>query len=110
MKIQLTQACNIGGNLYKKDTKIIVDNNTAKRLIRKKFAVSKEFITLHEIEAAKESKIKAQEILEKLPTKAKDIIKATREISNRIVLDHLLSHPKITVRKAAFKRLEQMRN
>lgn len=109
MKIEIIKSCKIGEKTFKKGDQIIVLNNLGKKLIQNKFAVTKDFISLQEIEAAKISRELAEEILEELPTNARRRITEIRKISNKVVLDFLLSDSRTTVRKAASRRIEEIR-
>lgn len=108
MKIKLIKPCKIGQKKYSKGSEIIVLNALGKNLIRKKFAISKEFISLQEKEAEKISVLSAQEIIENLPTNAKKLKREIPKISNKIVLEFLSSDSRITVREAIAKRIEQI--
>lgn len=108
MKIELIKPYTIGKKTFKEGDQIIVLNALGKKLIRNKFAIAKDFISLQEIEAEKISVDLAQEIIENLPMNAAKRKKEIPKISNRVVLEYLLSDARITVRKAASKRIEQI--
>lgn len=109
MKIKLLRPYKIGLKTHKKGTQIIVLKPLGKKLIRNKFAIAKDFISLQEIEADKISVSTAQEIIEDLPANAIKRIKRIPEISNKIVLEFLLGDSRVTVRKSALKRLEDLK-
>lgn len=109
MKIELIKPYKTGLKTFKEGDQLIVLNTLGKKLIREKFAIAKDFISLQEIEAAKISKEMAEEIIEELPMNAKKRVKEISKISNVIVLEYLLSDTRSTVRKAASLRIEQIK-
>lgn len=108
MKIIIQKSCKIGAKTFKKDAEIIVTNDLGKKLIKNKFAVTKDFVSLQEIEASKISREKATEIIEELPMNAKKRVSEVPKISNVLVLEYLLGDTRSTVRDAASKRIEEL--
>lgn len=108
MKIELLKPCKIGTKTFEEGDQIIVINSLGKKLIREKFAIAKDFISLQEIEADKISIERAEEIIEELPRTAKKRIKEIPKISNKIVLEFLLTDPRSTVREAVLRRIEEI--
>lgn len=108
MKIELIKPYKIGNKTLNPGAELIVLDGLGKKLIRKKLAIEKKFISLQEIEADKISVSRAQEIIEDLPLNATKRIKRILEISNKIVLEFLLGDPRVTVRNAATQRLENL--
>lgn len=108
MKIKLLENTKIGGRPYKMGAQLEVDRSTGKKLIGRKIAMAKDFVTLTEIQAEKVSEKKAEEIIEELPINAKKRIELIKNLVNIPILEYLINDIRITVRNAAIKRLEQL--
>jgi len=108
MKIKLLKNTKIGQYSYSVGAELEVDRPTGMALVRKKIAMSEEFVTLTEKVAEKVSKIKVEEISENLPTNAKKLVKTIKMLVNIPTLELLLNDARISVRDAASTRLEEL--
>jgi len=104
MKIKLTKKW----GKYPKDTDLQVDRQTGKEIIAKGFAIEKDFVTLQEKIAVKEGYDKAVERIEKMPERAQDLVGIFPTISNTVLLQEYLEDTRITVSKAAAKRISEL--
>jgi len=104
MKIELTKKW---GD-HPVGTKLQVDRVTGKRLCNNDFAVSTEFVTLHEEVAEAQGEQEAEDIIEDLPERAHELIEVFPKISNTTVLTKYLEDTRITVREAAQARLAEL--
>ena len=108
MKIELIEDCTVSNVQQKKGQKLQVQPDLGQRLIDEKKAKSTEYETYREKEAEKVSETNIVDILEELPDDARSLARKCKTLVNIHVLEFLATDSRVTVRKAAIKRLDEI--